>query len=112
MVGAGEVLMLLGAVLMVLGGLGAVRLPDVYSRMHAASKVPTLGLILAVAGGALAAGSNLLAVSLILAPLLALLTSPVGAHLIGRAAHGTDADEVAALEIDEYLAEDPPTSPY
>src|SRR5690606_12036913 len=84
---ASAVLVVVGAALGAVGGLGLVRLPDVFARMHAATKAPTMGLVLVVLAAALqvadAADLGLLA----LVVMLQFLTAPVGAHLIGRAAY-------------------------
>lgn len=80
-----SVLLVAGAALAAVAGLGLVRFPDVLSRMHAATKPATLGLVLVAAG----AGVRLTAVgdvaTLVLIVVLQLLTAPVGAHLVGRA---------------------------
>ncbi|MEZ5141605.1 MAG: monovalent cation/H(+) antiporter subunit G [Acidimicrobiales bacterium] len=80
-----SVLLLVGGALAAVAGLGLVRFPDVLSRMHAATKPATLGLVLVAAGTALrlSAASDLTKIALIVA--LQLLTAPVGAHLVGRA---------------------------
>ena len=101
----GELLVLGGAVLVLIGGIGAVRLPDVYSRMHAASKVSTLGLILVVLGAELLVPFGPTSAGLALAAIVQLLTVPVGSHLIGRAAHRRDDVPLADQAIDE-LADD------
>lgn len=79
------VLLLAGGVLAAAAGLGLVRFPDVLSRMHAATKPATLGLVLVAAGASLRLRDlpDLTEVVLIVA--LQFLTAPVGAHLLGRA---------------------------
>lgn len=49
----GALLMVLGALLAAIGALGLLRLPDLYSRLHAATKPQTLGLLLVLGGLAL-----------------------------------------------------------
>jgi multicomponent Na+:H+ antiporter subunit G len=97
------VLVVAGGALAAVGGIGLVRLPDVFGRMHAATKPPTLGLTVVVAGAMLQA-QDLADVGLLLLVLLVqFLTAPVGAHLIGRASYdaggllddGTVVDELA-----------------
>lgn len=83
----GDVFVLLGAALAMLGGIGAVRFPDVYSRMHAASKAPTLGLVLAAIGAAIRIDTSLAICALVLVVVMQLLSAPLGAHAISRAAH-------------------------
>jgi len=77
---------LIGGFFAVIAGLGILRLPDVLIRMHATTKAGTLasGLImLAVAAGFADASTVARAVAIML---FLLLTAPVAAHMIGRAA--------------------------
>lgn len=81
------ILVLIGAVFMLLAGLGVVRMPDLYLRMSATTKAATLGvsamlLALAVYFGRLDIASRALATIAFL-----LLTAPIAAHMIGRAAY-------------------------
>jgi multicomponent Na+:H+ antiporter subunit G len=84
------VCMLLGALLAVSGTLGIVRFPDVLSRLHAATKPQVLGPMLMLAAAGLAA--------------FQVLTLPVAAHMIGRAAYRTKHVKLERLYRDE-LAE-------
>ncbi len=81
-----SVLLLLGAVMTVLAGIGILRLPDVFIRMHAATKVGTLGTGLIMAGAAVQFGDPDVIIRCVLIVLFLLLTAPIGAHMIGRAA--------------------------
>ena len=100
------VLIVTGAVLGLLGGIGVFRLPDVYARMHAATKPPTLGLVL-VAAGAILQVEALADVSLlVLVVMLQFLTAPVGAHLVGRAAHSSGVPQAPDTVIDELADAD------
>jgi multicomponent Na+:H+ antiporter subunit G len=96
-VGLGDVLDLLGAALVLLGcflcfaaALGLLRFPDVVSRMHAATKPQTLGLILLAAGVELSLRSWAAFGTLVLIAALQLATAPVSAHLVGRTVYRTD----------------------
>lgn len=80
-------LLISGCALALIATIGLHRLPDVLTRMHAATKPATLGLILVVLGTALHMPSSSAQVKLLLVIALQLLTAPVGAHMIGRAAH-------------------------
>ncbi|MEM9349275.1 MAG: monovalent cation/H(+) antiporter subunit G [Pseudomonadota bacterium] len=84
-----SILVILGAILTVLAGVGIVKLPDVYIRMHAATKVGTLGSGLIMAGAAVHFGDTDVVVRCVLIVFFLLLTAPIGAHMIGRAALGT-----------------------
>jgi multicomponent Na+:H+ antiporter subunit G len=83
----GGVFILLGSVLTMIGGIGAVRFPDVYSRMHAAAKAPTLGLVLVAIGAAFTIRTSLATCALVLVVVLQLLSAPLGTHAISRATH-------------------------
>lgn len=80
------VLMLLGALLTLVAALGLQRFPDVLMRMHAASKPQTLGLILILAGVALAIGSFAGIAIMLLVVLAQMVTVPVSGTLLARAA--------------------------
>lgn len=76
----------MGALFCVAAAVGLVRFPDILTRMHAATKAPTLGVLLLTLGSALSFGD---AVGWIKAAIIVgflLLTAPVAAHLVGRAA--------------------------
>ena len=69
-----------------IGGVGLLRLPDFYSRMHGGGITDTLGASLLVAGLMLQGGLSLVTVKLAMILLFLLLTSPVATHAIARAA--------------------------
>lgn len=79
-------LVILGGLFCLLGAIGVSRLPDCYSRMHAASKAGALGAVLILAGVA-AASSGEVAMEAILALLVLLATAPLAAHAVSRAAY-------------------------
>jgi multicomponent Na+:H+ antiporter subunit G len=80
-------LMFSGALLMCIAAIGLVRLPDFYLRTAATTKAITLGVTLMLAGAALFFGEDTVTARVIAAILFLLLTSPVGAHMLGRAAY-------------------------
>lgn len=93
-------MMLVGALLAVIAGLGLQRFPDVFARMHAATKPATLGMALLLGGAALLvpdAGSR---AKLLLVVVLQFVTVAVGSHLVGRAAYraGTELDPGTAVD--------------
>lgn len=83
---AALVLMILGALMFLVASVGLVRFPEVLSRMHAASKPQTLGLILMVAGMALVLRSVEGLCLAILVLLAQMATVPVASTLLARAA--------------------------
>jgi multicomponent Na+:H+ antiporter subunit G len=75
-----------GAAFLFLAALGLVRLPDLYNRMHAASKAASLGLGLLLLGVALHFGSVAVALKAAAVIVFLLLSNPVVACLLARAA--------------------------
>ena len=75
-----------GAFLCAVGGLGVLRLPDFYSRQHAAGITDTLGAAFVLIGLMLQSGFTLNAVKLVMILVFLLLTSPVATHAIAQAA--------------------------
>lgn len=80
------VLVVLGSVFSIVAGIGVVRLPDVFTRMHASTKVGTLGSGLILAGVAVHFADSAILLRCVLIVVFLLLTAPIGAHMIGRAA--------------------------
>ena len=95
------VLMLTGVALALVAALGLVRFPDVFSRMHAATKPSTLGLLLITVGAAVRMREGGDAVALLLVAAFQFVTGPVAAHMIGRAAYRSGAGAQAGLVVDE-----------
>ena len=86
-------LVLLGAGVVLLGALGLVRLPDFFSRLHAAGTVDTLGAWLVLAGLLLAAPALTVAFKLLLMAALLGLLSPVVSHAMARSALADGVDD-------------------
>ncbi|MFZ2288978.1 MAG: monovalent cation/H(+) antiporter subunit G [Halopseudomonas yangmingensis] len=82
----GSALILLGALFSLLGALGVWRLPDAYTRMHSASKAGALGAVLTLLGVLCATGGQSWP-AVLLAIAVLLVTAPLAAHAISRAAH-------------------------
>jgi multicomponent Na+:H+ antiporter subunit G len=99
-------LLLLGALSCVLGALGLVRLPDLPSRLQAATKPQTLGLLLILAGTALQVELES-AVTLALVGLFQVITAPVIAQLVGRSAYRAGSVRPEALVVDELAGKMP-----
>lgn len=75
-----------GAFFLLVGSIGIIRLPDFYARTHATSKSDTLGLMLVLAGLAVYEGLTFNSFKLMLVLVFVVLTNPVGAHALARAA--------------------------
>ncbi|WP_270179366.1 monovalent cation/H(+) antiporter subunit G [Alkalihalobacillus sp. CinArs1] len=84
-----SIILIIGTFFLFSGALGVFRLPDVYTRLHAASKSATLG----VAGILIAAflffwiEQNMVSGKLVLGIIFILMTAPVSGHMISRAAY-------------------------
>lgn len=70
----------------VVAAVGLLRLPDLYTRAHSASKSDTLGAVLSLAAVALAFGTRLAALKIVLLILFMFITNPTAVHAITRAA--------------------------
>jgi multicomponent Na+:H+ antiporter subunit G len=80
------ILILAGSLFSALAALGLLRLPDLYTRLHAASKAGVVGAGLIFAAVAVSSGELPVLVRAIFGILFLLLTTPVSAHLLARAA--------------------------
>jgi multicomponent Na+:H+ antiporter subunit G len=80
---------MLGALLILSGGVGILRFPDFFTRMHAAGITETLATSLILIGLMLIAGWGLVLFKLVLILLFILLTSPTASHALAKSAlHG------------------------
>ena len=75
-----------GAFFCLLGGIGLIRMPDFYTRMHAASVTETLGAGLMLVGLVLHAGFTFVTAKLVIMGLLIFLASPASSHALAKAA--------------------------
>ena len=80
------VLLTLGGISVLIGGIGALRMPDLYTRMHAASVTDSLGAILVLVGIMLQAGWSLATIKLIAILIFLLITSPTSSNALASAA--------------------------
>jgi multicomponent Na+:H+ antiporter subunit G len=87
-----------GGFFCVVGGLGLVRMPDLYTRMHAASVTDTLGAGLVLAGLLLQAGVTLVGAKLVVIGLLIFFTSPAATHALAKAALARGVEPLLAGE--------------
>lgn len=94
-----------GALLAFAAGVGLLRFPDLLARMHSATKPQVLGLVLMLLGLALRLreGPTLWMLGLIV--LFQMLTSPVAAHMVGRAGYRTGKVGRDLLVVDELTAD-------
>jgi len=80
------VLIVIGSVFSVVGAIGLLRLPDFYTRLHAAGITDTFGAWALMVGILLQAESWLIAVKLVLIVIFLFFTSPTATHALARAA--------------------------
>ena len=105
-------IVLVGAVFSLVAAMGILRFPDIYSRSHAASKAGPLGSGLILGALAIYSGELGVVTRAIAAFLFLLLTAPIGAHLLARAAYfvghkpwrGTYIDQLAGKYSDDGRA--------
>lgn len=83
---AADALVVLGVLVMTVGVYGLLRMPDTYTRLHAASKAVALGVIPLLGASALA-GDKGVVLRVALIAVFIVLTAPVSAHMTGRAAY-------------------------
>jgi multicomponent Na+:H+ antiporter subunit G len=103
-----------GGLFALAAALGVLRLPDVLIRMHSSTKAGTLGCGLVLVAVAVHFGDTAIVARAIAAIVFLLMTAPIAAHMIGRAAYRTGVPLWKGTVIDE-LAEprkkdDPPSS--
>ena len=107
------ILLFLGVFFNLLGALGIIRFPDVYTRLHAGTKCTTFGSIYLVGSVVLlgfkqwyegSPDGSVLAIHAIIALAAILITNPTGAHAIARAAHKSGV--APAKAVVDHLQED------
>ena len=100
------ILMVTGGLMSLVSAIGLIRLPDVYTRSHAATKSSTLAVLLTLLGGFLYfwALERFISVRLLLGILFVFLTAPVAGHVIIRAAHRSGV-KLADISNKDELAE-------
>ncbi len=80
------ILLLLGGGFVLVGGIGVIRMPDLYTRMHAASLTDTLGTLCILGGIGLQAGLTLASIKLAAIAIFLLLTGPTATYALANAA--------------------------
>jgi multicomponent Na+:H+ antiporter subunit G len=95
-----DALVLLGVLMMTIGVYGVVRLPDTYTRLHAASKMVVLGAMPLLLASTLTGDPGVI-LRVILIAFFFLVTTPVSAHMVGRAAYLRGEQMQAPKSVDE-----------
>ncbi len=99
----GGLLLVAGAAFLFLGGLGLVRMPDLFNRIQAGTKATTLGTLLTLAG--IACLQPAWTLKLLLIGLFILFSNPLSSQVLARAAHRIGTEKSDKTVVDR-LAED------
>jgi len=103
------ILLGIGVFFNLLAGIGLLRFPDVYTRLHAGTKCTTFGSIFIIGSVVILGlknwwigdtGGSVLAIHSVIALAAILITNPTGAHAIARAAHRSGVKPVGAVVDD------------
>jgi multicomponent Na+:H+ antiporter subunit G len=94
----GGLLLIGGSAFLLLGGLGLVRMPDVFNRIQAGTKATTLGTLLTLAGAACLEPEWSL--KLLLIGLFILFTNPISSQVMARAAHRSGVEKSSLTAVD------------
>ena len=94
--------LLMGGILSLIAVAGVLRMPDIFTRMHAATKVGTVGVSSITIGLMIHFGSITVISRGILVIAFFLLTAPVAAHMIARAAYRSGVSLWILTRIDEW----------
>lgn len=99
-------LIVIGSVFCFIAALGILRFPDLYTRLHAASKAGPLGAGLVMLGAGLASGDVMIIVRIVIGWAFLTISSPISAHLLARAALRSGTSPVADVtSINEFRLE-------
>ena len=96
----GGILMIIGGFFYFLGGLGMIRMPDVYNRLQAGTKATTLGTFLTVLGVGIYYPPFLIKALIIIA--FVALTNPVGSSTLARASYLAGVKPAPITKVDEF----------
>jgi multicomponent Na+:H+ antiporter subunit G len=91
-----------GATLVLLAAIGIIRMPDLFTRMQAATKASTLGLGCLLGAAAVALADASAVVRMVSIGAFVMLTSPVSNHVIARAAYLTKVPLWKGTVVDEW----------
>jgi multicomponent Na+:H+ antiporter subunit G len=98
-----------GSAFLLIGAIGVIRLPDIFSRMHGAGIIDTMGVAMLLFGMIMQAGFTIISIKLLMIILFVTFTNPTATHALARAAldaglkplvddDETDAKESALVE--------------
>lgn len=93
------IFILSGAVFIIIGGIGLLRLPDFYTRIHAAGITDTMGAWLMLVGLMFQAGWTLNTVKLLMLLFFLMATSPLATHALAKAAYLRDLQPMLGSDL-------------
>ncbi|MPV86510.1 monovalent cation/H(+) antiporter subunit G [Ostreibacterium oceani] len=96
------IMVILGVIFVFIGAIGLLRLPDFYIRVSAITKAATAGVACIVIGVAIHADDVGVAFKALIIVVFLLITSPIAAHIIGRAAYNDRVPLWKKTRINEY----------
>lgn len=88
-----------GSVFVIIGGVGMLRLPDFYTRIHAAGITDTMGSWLILVGLMFQSGWNLVTAKLVFLMFFMVATSPLASHALAKAAFLRDLKPLLGPEL-------------
>lgn len=97
-----NIFFLIGILFVFVGMVGLLRLPDVYNRLHATTKIATLGAFGVMLAITVKTGLSTMGLKAIMVGIFLILTAPVAAHIIARAAHRSGTELWTGSVADEY----------
>lgn len=100
------VVMVTASLFVLLAALGLHTFDDVFSRIHAATKAVTFGVVLVAIGASFHMSDSADVVKLAIAAVFQLISAPVGSHVLARAAYHSGGELSPATTIDELADED------
>ncbi len=104
-----SILLIAGSLFSLLAAIGVLRFPDIYTRMHAATKAPAFGILLLQTAAAVYFATIYAVIISLMVVVFIFLTAPVASHIISRVAHLLGTPKWDKTVIDE-LENDPDVS--
>ena len=88
-----------GSVFVLIGGVGILRLPDFYTRIHAAGITDTMGSWLILVGLMFQSGWSLVTIKLLMLLFFMVATSPLASHAVAKAAYLRDLEPMLGIDL-------------
>lgn len=94
---------IIGSAFSVIGAIGLIRMPDVYTRIHAASLIETMGVTMILLGLAFQAGISLITAKLVIIFALLMFTNPTTTHALARALYHAGVRPVTGHTVEKTV---------